>query len=67
MEQDRPVRDAAVVEVWDELRDKAEVEWEDRLPQARAEIAYARNAGQRFLMLPDSRATKEIALNVVQE
>ncbi len=67
MEQDRPVRDAAVVEVWDEVRDKAEVEWEDRLPQGQAEIAYARNVGQRFLMLPDSRAAKEVALNVVQE
>jgi hypothetical protein len=67
MEQDRPVGDAAVVEVWDEVRDKVEAEWEDRLPQGQMEIAYARNAGQQFLMLPDNHATKEIALNVVQE
>jgi hypothetical protein len=67
MEQDRPVRDAAVVEVWDEVRDKVEAEWEDRLPQGRAEIAYAQNMATRFLTLPDNHATKEIALNVVQE
>jgi hypothetical protein len=56
--------DAAAVEVLDEGRDKAETEWVGRLPQGQAEITYARTAAQQLLMLPDSLAIKEVALNV---
>ena len=48
-EQGRVGGDAAPVEVWGE--DKVEAEWAARLPRGRAEIAYARNAATRFLIL----------------
>jgi hypothetical protein len=67
MEQGRAVVDAAVVEVWDEVKDKAEDEWEDRLPQGPAEIAYARTAAQQFLMLSDSLAIKEVVPSAEQK
>ncbi len=49
MEQGRAARDAAPAEVWGE--DRVEAEWEGRSPQDREEIAYARNAATRFLIL----------------
>ncbi|MBN1392895.1 MAG: hypothetical protein JW947_08850 [Sedimentisphaerales bacterium] len=60
MEQDRPVGDAAAVEVWGEGKDRAEAEWEDRLPQGQAETVCARNAVRWFLILLDNLVIKEI-------
>jgi hypothetical protein len=51
MEQGRAVRDAAAVEVWGEVRAKVGGEWAGHLPQGLEEIAYARNAVTKFLML----------------
>jgi hypothetical protein len=66
MEQDRPVRDAAVVEVWDEVRDRVEAEWEALLPQGPAETVSARIAVRWFLILLDSPAIKEVVLSAGQ-
>lgn len=50
-----------------EDRARVEAEWAGRLQQARAGIVSARAAEQRFLMLLDSPATQEAALNVVRQ
>ena len=41
-------REVALTGAWAEARDKAEVEWEDHLPQDPVEIACALNAATRF-------------------
>jgi len=51
MVQGLPARVPAQAGVWGEPKDRAEVEWVDRSPQDREEIAYARNVATRFLML----------------
>lgn len=56
-----PVQDV----VW--AKDKVEAGWVDRLPQGRAEIAYAQTAVQQFLMLRDSLAIKEAVQSVVRK
>ena len=61
MERGQAVKDVAAVKVWDAAKDKAEEEWEDHLPQGRAEIAYVRSVEQRFLTLLDSRVIKGTA------
>jgi len=56
MVQDLQARVPGQAGVWDAVKAKArvEAEWVDLTPQARAEIAYAQNAEQQPLMLPDS-------------
>jgi len=54
-----------VAKVWG--MDRVEAEWAVRSQQGRAEIAYARTAAQQSLMLSDSLAIKEAALNVVRK
>ena len=51
MVQDQAARDVVLVEVWVEGKVRAGAEWAVHLPQGRAEIAYARNAASRFLIL----------------
>jgi hypothetical protein len=67
MEQDRLARDAAAVEVWGEVRARAEAEWEGHSPQGRAEIAYAPIAAIQSRTSLDNRAIKVIVLSVVRE
>ncbi|MDD5380439.1 MAG: hypothetical protein PHG53_02210 [Phycisphaerae bacterium] len=66
MEQGRAVRDVVVVEVWDEVWDRVEAEWEDRLPQVQAVIVCARIAVRWFLILWDSLVIKEVVPSAEQ-
>ena len=67
MVQGLQVRDLARVEVWVEVKAKAEAGWADHLQQVRAVIAYVRTAGQRLLMLSDSLVMQQAVLNVIQK
>ena len=54
MEQGLLVKGPAQAVVWVEARARVEAGWAGRLPQGRAEIAFALNAEQPLPMLPDS-------------
>ena len=57
----------AQVAVWVEQEARVEAGWADRLQQARAEIVFARVAGQQPLTLLDSLVIQETVQNVVRK
>jgi hypothetical protein len=61
------VKNAAQAAAWGEGKARVEAEWEDRSPQDRAEVVYARTAQQSSLMLPGSLVIQEVVQNVVRK